>query len=221
MFQIQSSLKDKHCSLGILIMTDINNPDHHESLDRLKQNLEKEIVEKYQTMSRKELKELYPLHAYVSYYKTFGYTYHVLPQVESIAHGKKIPRVIPTVEAMFMAEVKNMLLTAGHDLEQIRLPLELKTAGPDETYTGISGRPATAVPGDFLIRDSESILSSILKGPDQRTCITPRTRQALFTIYAPEGIRPDTILNHLDDIESYIHVFSPDAAASMKKVLEF
>ena len=221
MFQLHSSLKDKHCALGILIMTDISSPDHHESLDRLKENLENEIAEKYKTVSRKELKELYPLDAYVSYYKTFGYTYHVLPQLESIAHGKKIPRVIPTVETMFMAEVKNMLLTAGHDLEQIRLPLELKTAETDEIYTGISGRQSVTVPGDFEIRDNTSILSSILKGPDQRTCITSQTRQALFIIYAPEGIRQNTILNHLDDIESYIHVFSPGATAPMKKVFEF
>lgn len=41
--------------------------------------------------------------AYILYYKKFGYTYHVLPQLESVIKGKTIPFGLPLVEAMFIA----------------------------------------------------------------------------------------------------------------------
>lgn len=119
-----------------------------------------------------------------------------------------------------MAELKNMLLTAGHDLEKVKLPLILKISEDTESYTGIGGKPAVTVPGDLMIQDAKSVISSIMKGPDQRTRITADTRQVLFTIYAPEGIRKDTIISHLNDIESYIRIFSPQSTTQLKKVFE-
>lgn len=220
MFEVQCLLKDKCCSLGTLIMTDVNNRHTCEALNIPKQDLEAKIKAKYETMSRKELKNIYPMNIYVSYYKRFGDTYHVLPQLESIAHGKTIPSVFPLVEAMFMAELKNMLLTAGHDLEKVKLPLILKISDDTEIYTGIGEKPVVTVPGDLMIQDAKSVISSIMKGPDQRTRITADTRQVLFTIYAPEGIRKDTIISHLNDIESYIRIFSPQSTTQLKKVFE-
>ncbi len=58
-----------------------------------------------------------PLPAYASYYRAFDKTYHVLGQLKSVAvKGKAIPSVAALVEAMFIAELHNGLLTAGHDL---------------------------------------------------------------------------------------------------------
>ena len=72
--------------------------------------------------------------AYRDYYKRFDKTYHVQLQLESLLFkGKSIPSVAGLVDAMFMAEMKDWLLTAGHDLDSLQLPLRL------EATTGVTG----------------------------------------------------------------------------------
>ncbi len=221
MIKIQNELPKllNGCLVGILVMSDINNLSLSNTLDIARLRLEEEIRKNFGSMNRQELKQIYPMEAYVSYYKKFGYTYHVLQQLESVAHGKNIPNVSAVVEAMFMAELKNMLLTAGHDLEKIKLPLILKQSSGDESYTGINGKLVITVPGDIMIMDDESVISSILKGPDSKTRIGEKARQVLFTVYAPTGINENDIIRHLNDIESNIHVFSPDAKTMDKYVI--
>jgi hypothetical protein len=51
-----------------------------------------------------------PIKTYHDYYKRFKKTYHILLQLESIVFkNKSIPKVSSLVEAMFMAELKNLL----------------------------------------------------------------------------------------------------------------
>jgi hypothetical protein len=75
--------------MGILVMKNVCNPKKH----------------------------MEPLKTYNNYYKKFKKTYHVLLQLESIVFkNKSIHKVASLVEVMFIAELKNLLLTAGHDL---------------------------------------------------------------------------------------------------------
>lgn len=219
MFQIQSKLNEQNCLLGVLIMVSVDNLSNCRLLQNKKDSIENGIRAKYDSVSRKALKEIYPLDVYSTYYKKFGYTYHVLPQVESIVRGKSIPSINPLVEAMFMVELKNMLLTAGHDLEKVEPPLSLEISSGENSYTGMNGKDINTVEDDFMVKDNQSVISSILRGPDRRTCITEGTSQVLFTVYAPEGIKENTVYNHLDDIESYVRIFSPKADTRMKKVI--
>ena len=156
---------------------------------------------------------------YVSYYKKFGYTYHVLQQVESVAKGKKSMSVSGLVNSMFMAEMKNMILTAGHDLAKISGAVSLKVATGQESYVCMNGRETKTIQGDIMITDDESVLSSILRGPDGRTSIDEETEQVLYTIYAPTGIDEKEIISHMDDIESYVRLFSPGSNLELKTVI--
>lgn len=80
------------------------------------------------------------LQAYNTYYCRFKKSYQVQLQLESIAwKGKSIPSVSALVEAMFMAEMKNMLLTAGHDLDVLQLPLTLDVSKGTESYQLMRG----------------------------------------------------------------------------------
>ncbi len=109
--------------VGVLVMHDVVNPAQHADLDRAKESLENQLRERFAGQTRGDLDQLPVLQAYAAYYKRFKKTYHVQLQLESIAFkGKPIPNVAALVEAMFMAEVKNMLLTAGHDLDALQLP---------------------------------------------------------------------------------------------------
>ena len=101
--------------VGVLVMENVSNPDHSPELENEKQELEADLRALFKEPS--ELKTLEPIKSYQQFFKRFKKTYHVLQQVQSVAFkGKSIPTVAPLVEAMFMAELRNMILTAGHDL---------------------------------------------------------------------------------------------------------
>jgi len=79
--------------------------------------------------------------------------------------GKSIPNVGSLVECMFMAEVKNMLLTTGHDLDNLHWPLTLDVTQGAERYTLTRGTEQTVKAGDMIISDQAGIISNIIYGP--------------------------------------------------------
>ena len=108
---------------GFLVMGDVENPALHPGLEAQKQALEGRLRAQFAAQDRHTLETFGPIPAYTAYYKQFAKTYHVLAQLASIVFkGKPIPSVAALVEAMFMAEVKNGLLTAGHDLDRLQTP---------------------------------------------------------------------------------------------------
>ncbi|VBB09699.1 phenylalanyl-trna synthetase b3/b4 [Lucifera butyrica] len=202
--------------IGLMILGDLANPGFDAVLEQRKKELTVFLKASFPT--KEKLYGYGPLPVYTAYYKQYKKTYHVLQQMESVIFkGKQIPAGAALVEAMFMAELKTGLLTAGHDLEFIEAPLTLAAAG-DEQYTGIRGREQRTKPGDMVMRDARGILSSILGGPDFRTKITANTKQALFVVYAPPGIRPGTVQQHLDLIGDNIRTFAPAAAVELQEI---
>ena len=204
---------------GVLVMKNVANPASHAGLERRKEELVEAIRLSYAGLQRSQLATIPSLQIYDAYYKRFKKTYHVQLQVESIAlKGKSLPSVAALVEAMFMAEVKNMLLTAGHDLDSLQLPVRLDVTKGDEVYTLMRGQPQQVKPGDMIISDSQGILSNIIYGPDQRTQIQPGTRNVIYTTYAPAGISEQAVTEHLQDIQEYVRLFAPDAQTEMLQV---
>lgn len=206
------------CSIGILLMEHVQNESSEGKLMLLKQELEGTLQSKYGQATRGDLKALHPMDTYISYYKKFGYTYHVLPQLESVIKGKPIPSGLPLVEAMFMAELKNTLLTAGHDLDRIEVPMRLKVSTGSESFTAMSGHNVTTLPNDIMIVDQEAVISSILRGPDLRTAMTTHTTRVIYTVYAPFGVEEQLVCEHLRDIETYVRVFSEKSVTSINQV---
>jgi DNA/RNA-binding domain of Phe-tRNA-synthetase-like protein len=197
---------------GILVMKNVTNPSGNSTLDQQKETLENRLRSQFGTMSRAELEQVPPFPAYDSYYRRFKKTYHVFLQLESIAaKGKTIPHVAALVEAMFMAELENRMLTAGHDLDSLRLPVELKVANGSESYTLLRGTQQELKAGDMFMEDGEGIISSVLYGPDSRTQIQAGTKAVLFAVYAPPGIEEDVIIQHLQTIETYVRLISRKA----------
>ena len=75
----------------------------------------------------------------------------------------------------------------------------------------MNGKEQVLKTGDMFIADTEGILSSIIYGPDSRTQITPKTRQVLFTVYAPPGIERPIVQQHLEDMRDNVLLVSPEA----------
>jgi len=203
-------------SVGILTMDSVKNPPENAALNRQKDELELAIREQYAGFDRQALKSLPIFEAFQTYYKRYNKSYHVQLQLESVAFkDKSIPRVASLVEAMFMAELKNLLLTAGHDRAMLETPLGIHVADGSEKFVRLNGQEQRLKKGDMYIADGQSIISSVIYGPDQRSRINPETRQVLFTTYAPPGIDPAAVGDHLRDIERYVHLISPTATTEM------
>jgi DNA/RNA-binding domain of Phe-tRNA-synthetase-like protein len=197
---------------GILVMRNVTNPNRHPALDSRQEELERQLRSQFSGYSRAELKAYPPLPAYAAYYKRYKKTYHVQLQLESVAlKDKSITQVAALVEAMFMAELKNLLLTAGHDLGAMQLPVTLDVSTGSETYVMLNGKEQVLKPGDMMISDAQGVISSVVYGPDRRTRITPETREVFFSVYAPPGIGQEAVRRHLQDIQANITLFAPQA----------
>jgi DNA/RNA-binding domain of Phe-tRNA-synthetase-like protein len=204
-------------SVGCMVLSNVFNPEQCEVLENSKRKLETELRTRF--LSKEELSSHRPIMAYSNYYKRYTKSYHVLQQLESVVFkGKSIPCVAGLVEAMFMAELKNCLLTAGHDYAALKLPLKLDVAVGNEKYIVINGKEQVAKQGDMMIADTEGVISSIIHGPDSRTRILPDTRKAVFMVYAPPGISKKLVLDHLSDIHSYVKLISSNTEIELQKV---
>jgi DNA/RNA-binding domain of Phe-tRNA-synthetase-like protein len=205
--------------VGVLVMRDVRNPSSHAELEQRKVALEHDLRSRYAAQDRAALTQLPLLQAYAAYYCRFKKTYHVQLQLESIVFkGKSIPSVAALVEAMFMAEIKNLLLTAGHDLDLLQLPLTLDVSRGAEYYIVLRGQAQELKAEDMFIRDGTGVISSIIYGPDQRTSINAQTHNAAFTVYAPGGIAEEAVLAHLQDLRQNVLLIAPGAQADLLQV---
>lgn len=221
MFEVTSSWKNTYPDelAGVLVMHNVANPPHHAELERQKVDLEEKLRSQFSGQDRAAIASHPVLQAYGNYYRQFKKTYHIQLQLESIVlKGKSIPSVAALVESMFMAEMQDLLLTAGHDLDVLHLPLTLDVATGAEHYTLLRGEQQTLKPGDMLIRDQVGIISSIIYGPDKRTQIRPDTRNVVFTAYAPPGIDEQIVTDHLQHIKENVMIFAPYAQVELMNV---
>lgn len=157
-----------------------------------------------------KLKSLKPIQMYVAYYKRFKKTYPLLLQLKTlIVEQKPFPVVSALVDAMFMAEMNNLLLTAGHDLDRLVSPVIIDISRGNESYMKLSGQPQQLKLNDMIMADEEGVISSVLYGPDHRTRITADTQNVLFVVYAPGGIEKEELCRHLEDIKENVLLFRP------------
>ena len=198
--------------VGVLVLNDVVNPAQHAALSERKTALEADLRARYADYDRPALRALPVLQAYHNYYKRFKKSYHIQLQLESIVHkGKSIPQVAALVEAMFMAELEDQMLTAGHDLAVVEEPVRIDVADGSEAFVRMNGRSQQLAAGDMYIADSVGVLSSVVHGPDQRTQITEKTTRVLFTAYAPPGIGETAVHNHLQTIQNNVRLFALQA----------
>lgn len=207
-----------NAGFGALLMKKVTNRPTCDTLCTVKSEMEDSLRFLYGGKTRKELRGISPFLEYESYFRMFGQGYPVLAQVESVAI-KNRPIISPSalVGAMFMMELKNGLLTAGHDFDLLTEPLTLDR-GDGDSYLALGGRDRKVQYGDMLLRDGKGILSSVMYGPDDRTFISESTTRVLFTVYGVPGIPASSVSDHLKDIEALVGLLSPGATTSVLKV---
>ena len=222
MIEVAPAWKLAHpgATIGVLAMHGVENPQQHQELDHKKEDLERELRDQFSSDDRESLRAIPVLAAYDTYYKQFGKTYHVQHQLESVVFkNRAIPKVAALVEAMFMAELKNLMLTAGHDWNAIEEPIRIDVATGTESYIRMNGEEQAVKAGDMMIADETDIVSCIVYGPDRRTRIRPETERVVFTVYAPPGIAEKDVRLHLEDIRKNVTVIAPGATVDSIETL--
>jgi len=222
MIEVAPAWKLAHpgATIGVLAMHGVENPQQHQELDHKKEDLERELRDQFSSDDRETLRAIPVLAAYDTYYKQFGKTYHVQHQLESVVFKNRgIPKVAALVEAMFMAELKNLMLTAGHDWNAIEEPIRIDVATGTESYIRMNGEEQAVKAGDMMISDETDIVSCIVYGPDRRTRIRPETERVVFTVYAPPGIAEKDVRLHLEDIRKNVTVIAPGATVDSIETL--
>lgn len=205
-------------AVGILAMGRVANPERNAALDRIKGELEEQTRSGF--AGKDELRADPHLQAYRAYYKGFRKTYHVQMQLESIAFkGRSIPRVAALVEAMFIAELQDRILTAGHDLDLVEPPVAVDVAQGTERFVRMNGQEQELKAGDMFIADAKGILSTVIYGPASRAQIQSGTRRVLFTVYAVPGIAEQAVRQHLQTIQSHVLLIAPDAETEHLEVV--
>lgn len=194
--------------VGALAMHGVQNPEQSAALEAGKRRLEEKL--RARAGSEPEV------HAYADYYRAHGKTYHVKAQWESVAvKGRPIPSRAALVEAMFMAELKNLVLTAGHDLAAVAPPVRADVTREGDRYVLMNGKERALEAGDMMMVDGEGIISSVLGGPDRRTRMTPETRDVLFAVYAPAGVGENAVRGHLEDVRANVLLVAPEAESEL------
>lgn len=159
------------------------------------------------------------IQAYSKYYKKFKKTYHLIAQLESaVLHNKPIKLKNPVLQLIYIAELKNMLLTAVHDLDTVLLPIRVSVASGSETYFLLNGSEKQLKPNDMCMLDRSGVISSVIYGPDHRTRVIKSTRNFLVVIYAPEKITSKTINIHFNDILDFARILSPSSKVNFRAI---
>lgn len=157
--------------------------------------------------------------AYAGYFRRFGGRYPVVHQARTIIAGRPIESASALVEVMFTAELDSLVLTSGHDLRELRGPLHVDVARADDAYTKLSGKTQALRPGDMVVRDAESIIASVVYGPDSRTRIREDTDTALFGAWCPRGIPADAVEAHLATLAGLVRQEWPGSAVDPPQIL--
>jgi DNA/RNA-binding domain of Phe-tRNA-synthetase-like protein len=206
--------------IGILEISGADNAHSSPELDAHKRDIEAQLRERYQGFSRQDFLSLPVIAAYEQYYKRFNKTYHVQLQLESIVlKGKNLPNVSPLVDANFAAEVKTLVLTAGHDAAKLSGSILIDVSKDGDQMTQMNGEARPIRAGDMIMRDANGISCSIIYGQDNRSPITPGTSNVLYVIYAPAGVPLEAVDAQLQKIEGHIRLFSPGAVVEQLRLL--
>ena len=218
---VSDTLQQTHpgASVGVLALQNAVNSTGHSALAGQRTALEDVLRQRHAGQTRVDLKALPVIAAYVRYYKKFKKTYHVLLQLESVVFKQQpIPTAGALVEAMFMAELNDGLLTAGHDLDAIETPLDIRTSHDGEPFIRMNGQPQPLKGDDIIMADARGVICSIIYGSDQRTRIHSDTKNALYVTYAPPGIAAEAVEGHLAHVLGFVKIASPDTQILHQRV---
>jgi DNA/RNA-binding domain of Phe-tRNA-synthetase-like protein len=206
--------------IGLLEISGVANSVLAPALDQEKRAIEERLRENMADFSRNDFLELPVMAEYHRYYRKFGYTYHVLLQLESVVlKGKSLPNVSPLVDANFAAELETLILTAGHDVSKLEVPVMIDVARENDQITQMNGKRKDVPVGDMLMRDAGGVACTILRGQDNRSPISRSTTHVLYVSYVPDGVAQERVQAQLDTMEKHVRLFAPECVVEQSEII--
>ncbi|MCG8333076.1 MAG: hypothetical protein MJE63_01060 [Proteobacteria bacterium] len=220
MLEFDRAVKEQYpgTTFGIMVMRGVTI-ESADGLENEKRELEAFLQEQFSGVDKRQMREVAPFSEYHTFYKTFKKTYHVLHQCESIATGKKqLPDGAPLVQAMFMAEVQHQLLTAGYDISRLGSDYTVRLGDGETEFEGIGKTIRKPPNSDIVFTNGETILGSIICGPDHEHRIQQNTEDVLFAIYGVPGISKGQMENHFASVLRYVQLISPESKVDLMQI---
>lgn len=206
--------------VACMAITQVTNPAQSGVLEVRLSEIEHELRSRYAGFDRASLRASNPFAAYDRFYRSFGQTYHVQHQVESVAlKGKSIPRRAALVEAAFAEELASGILTAMHDVDRIGETITASVATGAETVELYNGKTIQLDEGDMFMRDEMGVLTSVVRGPAAYGLVTAETTRVAVCVYAPAGIGAEAVTAHLEAIGANMRLISPAAEIALLEVV--
>ena len=103
-----------------------------------------------------------------------------------VAKGKPFPRINALVDGINFCSLNLMLPFGGYDLDKVSGAVVLRVGKEGESYEGI-GKPQVNLAGRLTLADDEGPFGNP-SADSYRTRITPATKRALVTIFAPAAL---------------------------------
>jgi DNA/RNA-binding domain of Phe-tRNA-synthetase-like protein len=188
--------------LGILVLEDLTVKDTDEALAAEIEACGRELRERYGAVKSGEVPGVEEARVL---YKAVGLDpTKTRPSNEALLRrvlkGEALYRVNTLVDALNLCSLRFQLPFGLYDLAHVAPPVVLRRGAPGEAYLGIrkaevhvEGRPVLVdVTGPFGNPTSDSA----------RTMITPQTRRALVTVYAPAAFATRRLEQVLDGTEA-------------------
>jgi DNA/RNA-binding domain of Phe-tRNA-synthetase-like protein len=188
-------------AFGSLTVKGVPNSNQNKDLEEAKHSLVRKIRKEYPDPSDDAV-----IKVYADYFKRWSRTYPIEFQIKSLKSGRNLPRVSTLVDSMFIAELRNRILTSGHDLDLISGNAFFDLSDKGDEYMKLNGEKQSLPQSDVVLRDEEGILASVLYGPARRTSICPKTLNAQYFAWCPNGMPDDAILAHLNDIRMNLEI---------------
>jgi hypothetical protein len=99
------------------------------------------------------------------------------------AASRGFPRVPDPVLALLALEAATGILMGVQNLDAIDSFITLDCLESTESFIGMRGERVTCATGQIVVRDKESIIASLFRGPDKRTAVQPNGRNLLFYVF--------------------------------------
>jgi hypothetical protein len=127
-------------------------------------------------------------------------------QIASAA-SRGFPPVPNPILALLALEAATGILMGVQNLDAIDSFITLDCLESTESFIGMRGERVTSTVGQVVVRDKQSIIASLFRGPDKRTAVQPNGRNLLFYVFDT-----DTGLGESHDraIEKITSLFPPN-----------
>jgi len=204
-FEVLDKFPDLALCIGV--MNGIQNEKENSRLRELKENIFEEVRLKYVVEA---LKDDPTVRAYRDLYWRLGVDpTKIRPSGEAllrrVLNGNDLPNISTIVDAYNLASMKTIIPISGFDSNRLNPPFQVRFAGNDETFTGISmTKPMPLTDKLLVLADQKQILCIYPYRDSDHTKIGMETWNIAIVGYGAPGIAKDQLKEAVETTLSHV-----------------